>query len=235
MITLTYAGIGARAMPAATLADMTVMSGWLARTGWHLASGGAGGADSAFAAGAPAGQRTIWLPWRGYNGHRGPDCRVPSGSELSTCMEIAADLHPAPWPRASGMISATRRRAASARSRHQPSGREPMTLLPSTKTLDCAAWVMPFCGLRHVAGAARKPSAARCLARAMILGAWGRDTMVMRIPGSGCADRADGHSAGIRRPPRAGIHGRPIGRCMASGTWSSTYETGVLPLDRGRA
>ena len=53
------------------------------------------------------------------------------------------------------MISATSLRAAPARSRHQPSGREPMTLLPSTKTLDCAAWVIPFCGLRHVAGAAR--------------------------------------------------------------------------------
>ena len=60
------------------------------------------------------------------------------------------------------MISATSLRAAPARSRHQPSGREPMTLLPSTKTLDCAAWVMPLCGPRHVAGAARKPSAARC-------------------------------------------------------------------------
>ena len=68
MTTLTYAGIGARATPAAVLADMTVMSAWLARTGWHLASGGADGADSAFATGTPTGQRTIWLPWRGYNG-----------------------------------------------------------------------------------------------------------------------------------------------------------------------
>ena len=72
MATLRYAGIGARATPEAVLSDMTVMAGWLARTGWHLSSGGADGADSAFAAGAPAGQRTIWLPWRGYNGHRGP-------------------------------------------------------------------------------------------------------------------------------------------------------------------
>ena len=68
MATLTYAGIGARATPTNVLADMTVMSGWLARTGWHLASGGADGADSAFAAGAPAEQRTVWLPWRGYSG-----------------------------------------------------------------------------------------------------------------------------------------------------------------------
>ena len=61
MAALVYAGIGARATPANMLADMTVVAGWLARTGWHLSSGGADGADSAFAGGAPAGQRTIWL------------------------------------------------------------------------------------------------------------------------------------------------------------------------------
>ncbi|MDE0384962.1 MAG: hypothetical protein OXI22_13830 [Defluviicoccus sp.] len=103
MATLTYAGIGARATPAAVLADMTVMAGWLARTGWHLSSGGADGADSAFAAGAPTERRTIWLPWRGYNGHRGPDCRVLSAVELSACIEIAAPLHPA-WERCSPAV-----------------------------------------------------------------------------------------------------------------------------------
>ena len=103
MATLRYAGIGARATPAAVLADMTLMAGWLARTGWHLASGGADGADSAFAAGAPAGQRTIWLPWRGYNGHRGPDCQVLSSEALSRSMEIAAPLHPA-WDRCSPAV-----------------------------------------------------------------------------------------------------------------------------------
>ena len=103
MTTLIYAGIGARATPAATLRDMTKMAVWLARTGWHLASGGADGADSAFAAGAPAGQRTLYLPWRGYNGHRGPDCRVLSPAELSACMDIAARLHPA-WHRCSPAV-----------------------------------------------------------------------------------------------------------------------------------
>ncbi len=100
MAILTYAGIGARATPTGVLANMTKMAGWLARTGWHLSSGGADGADSAFAAGAPAERRTIWLPWRGYNGHRGPDCRVLSAAELEACMEIAAPLHPA-WERCS--------------------------------------------------------------------------------------------------------------------------------------
>ena len=103
MATLTYAGIGARATPRAVLADMAKMAGWLARTGWHLASGGADGADSAFAAGAPVEQRTVWLPWRGYNGHRGPGCRVLSAAELEACMAIAAPLHPA-WERCSPAV-----------------------------------------------------------------------------------------------------------------------------------
>ena len=103
MTHLAYAGIGARATPSSVLADMTTMAGWLARTGWRLASGGADGADSAFAAGAPAGQRTLHLPWRGYNGRVGPDCRVPSRSELDACMEIAARLHPA-WKRCSPSV-----------------------------------------------------------------------------------------------------------------------------------
>ena len=103
MTTLRYAGIGARATPDAVLANMGVIAGWLARTGWHLSSGGADGADSAFAAGAPIGQRTIWLPWRGYNGHRGPDCRVLSAAEIAACTEIASPLHPA-WERCSPAV-----------------------------------------------------------------------------------------------------------------------------------
>ena len=105
MTTLTYAGIGSRATPAPVLADMTKMAGWLARTGWHLATGGADGADTAFAAGAPAGQRTLYLPWAGYNGHGGTDCRVLmlTHAELSACMGIAARLHPA-WHRCSPAV-----------------------------------------------------------------------------------------------------------------------------------
>ena len=48
-------------------------------------------------------QRTIWLPWRGYNGHRKPDCRVLSPGAMSACMEIAAPLHPA-WDRCSPTV-----------------------------------------------------------------------------------------------------------------------------------
>ncbi len=103
MTTLTYAGIGARATPASVLTDMTVMAGWLARTGWNLSTGGAAGADSAFAAGAPLERRTIWLPWRSYNEHRGPDCRVLSAAAMAACIEIAASLHPA-WERCSPAV-----------------------------------------------------------------------------------------------------------------------------------
>ena len=103
MSTLTYAGIGARATPPSILTVMTVMAGWLARQGWHLNSGGATGADSAFAEGAPAGQRTLYLPWPGYNGRTEPDCRVLSPSELESCMAIAARLHPA-WDRCSPAV-----------------------------------------------------------------------------------------------------------------------------------
>ena len=99
----TYAGIGARATPKSVLNDMTAIAAWLARTGWHLASGGARGADSAFAAGAAAGKRTLYLPWAGYNGHGGPDCRTPSPSELAAWMDIAARLHPA-WHRCSPAV-----------------------------------------------------------------------------------------------------------------------------------
>ena len=103
MATLRYAGIGARATPAVVLADMTVMAEWLARTGWHLSSGGADGADTAFAAGAPVGQKTLWLPWRSYNGRMARECRVLSAAEIAACMEIAAPLHPA-WQRCSPVV-----------------------------------------------------------------------------------------------------------------------------------
>ena len=103
MTNLIYAGIGARATPPAVIRDMTKMAGWLARTGWHLATGGADGADTAFAEGAPAGRRTLYLPWVGYNGHPGPDCRVLSPAELSPCMALAARLHPA-WHRCSPAV-----------------------------------------------------------------------------------------------------------------------------------
>ncbi len=100
MTELVYAGIGSRATPAAVLQTMTVMAAWLARRGWHLHSGGAAGADTAFAAGTDPVHRTLFLPWPGYRGHAGPDCRSLSPDEMRRCLAIAAGLHPA-WHRCS--------------------------------------------------------------------------------------------------------------------------------------
>ena len=100
MTQLVYAGIGSRATPSSVLEVMTTMAAWLARRGWHLHSGGAAGADSAFAAGAPAERRTVFLPWPGYRGCRGPDCHTLSRDRMHTCLAIAAALHPA-WHRCS--------------------------------------------------------------------------------------------------------------------------------------
>ena len=100
MTQLVYAGIGSRATPPSVLEAMTTLAAWLARRGWHLHTGGAAGADSAFAAGAPPGSRTLFLPWPGYRGCRGPDCRTLSPHRMHSCLAIAADLHPA-WHRCS--------------------------------------------------------------------------------------------------------------------------------------
>ena len=89
---LVYAGIGSRATPRAVLETMTVMAAWLARKGWHLHTGGAAGADTAFAAGAPAGLRTVYLPWPGYQGCAGSDCRTLSAEQLHRCLSIASAL-----------------------------------------------------------------------------------------------------------------------------------------------
>ena len=111
MTQLTYAGIGARATPPAILEHMTVIAAWLARKGWHLHSGGAAGADTAFAAGAPASQRTLFLPWRGYRSHGRRDLHVLSPEDMDRCLAIAAKLHPA-WHRCLLIGAPIRRRSA---------------------------------------------------------------------------------------------------------------------------
>ena len=101
---LTYAGIGARATPAAVLEQMTVTATWLARRGWHLHSGGAAGADTAFLAAAPPEQRTRFLPWAGYRGGcGGSDRRVLPPDRMNRCLAIAGAVHPA-WRRCSSAV-----------------------------------------------------------------------------------------------------------------------------------
>ncbi len=97
---LTYAGIGSRKTPPDTLDDMTRMAKWLSGHGWHLNSGGALGADTAFAQGAPVDRRTIYLPFADYNRHRGPDCVVPDPGTMERAIQMASRLHPA-WHKCS--------------------------------------------------------------------------------------------------------------------------------------
>ena len=102
---LVYAGIGARRTPSEILSVMTRLAQWLHRTGWHLNSGGADGADRAFAEGAPPQSRTLVLPWPGYNDHAGPDCRTLSAEERQPARDLAALLHPA-WQKCSQGVRA---------------------------------------------------------------------------------------------------------------------------------
>ena len=78
MATLRYAGIGARATPAAVLADMTVMAAWLARTGWHLAGGGR--------MGPTARSRQERRPGNGRSGCRGRATTDTGGRTTGRCL-----------------------------------------------------------------------------------------------------------------------------------------------------
>ena len=63
-----YAGVGARKTHEPVLNVMRDMATSLAGRGWQLRTGGAKGADNAFARAAPVERRTVYIPWRGYNG-----------------------------------------------------------------------------------------------------------------------------------------------------------------------
>ena len=102
MTQLVYAGIGSRATPSAILEAMTTMATWLARRGWHLHSRRCRrGADSAFAAGAPAASPHPVPAVARIS--RLPGARLPHARRrisMRTCLAIAAALHPA-WHRCS--------------------------------------------------------------------------------------------------------------------------------------
>lgn len=95
---LTYAGIGARATPPSVLTIMGTIADWLARGGWHLHTGGADGADTAFARSTPSRQKTVWLPWRGFRGHENRFCRTLDPDRLEEFAQLASMVHPT-WDR----------------------------------------------------------------------------------------------------------------------------------------
>jgi hypothetical protein len=92
--TMFYAGIGSRKTPPDMLAKMKRVAARLEKLGYTLRSGGADGADSAFAAGC--GKKEIYLPWDGFNGVKQESGHTRIVSEPSQDAEIIASLvHPA--------------------------------------------------------------------------------------------------------------------------------------------
>lgn len=86
-----YAGIGSRRTPPEILELMTKLARKLDAAAMILRSGGAQGADSAFAAGAT--HREIFIPWRSFSDdpHAIPIDRSPF---LSEALREAQRLHP---------------------------------------------------------------------------------------------------------------------------------------------
>lgn len=91
-----YAGIGSRETPLDVMALMTKIARWLDRRDYVLRSGGANGADTAFAEGST--HKEIFLPWEGFNGSRGSLTIEPDIQERAEI--IAGNFHPG-WHRCS--------------------------------------------------------------------------------------------------------------------------------------
>jgi len=91
----TYAGIGARQLPADAYDAIRILGKTLAMDGWTLRSGAADGADSAFEDGCDSvnGKKEIYLPWEGFNGHSSTLFDIPPRA-----VELAKQYHPA-WNR----------------------------------------------------------------------------------------------------------------------------------------
>ena len=88
-----YAGVGSRETPREVLMQMTMLARSLETLGYVLRSGGAKGADSAFAAGVKHTEnKEIFLPWRGFNGV--PDAECASYDVCRDAQHIARQHHP---------------------------------------------------------------------------------------------------------------------------------------------
>jgi hypothetical protein len=93
LIMLTYAGIGSRETPGSVLTLMTLAAKELCEFGWLLRTGGAHGADSAFASGTA--KREVHIPWDGYNGLTSHPRNNVICPEITPRIEsIAAEHHP---------------------------------------------------------------------------------------------------------------------------------------------
>lgn len=91
-----YSGIGSRQTPADVLGEMRVIAAQLAKAGFILSTGGAGGADSNFELGARGehGGIQLWLPWPGFNRrHQDIASDNPSREALMKAQTFLGDKH----------------------------------------------------------------------------------------------------------------------------------------------
>jgi len=95
--TIYYTGIGSRETPANVLEQMEEIAYLLAKRGYVLHSGGAGGADTAFEKGCDQanGQKDIYIPWKNFN-NRGWGADAGIIPDLEAAKEIVMRTHPAP-------------------------------------------------------------------------------------------------------------------------------------------
>lgn len=87
-----FAGIGPRKTPTEWLTVMTSISTQLSTTGWHLRSGHGSGADQAFEVGMPKSQKTVFVPYIGFNNSL-PEPHYVETEFTSELLQIAADHH----------------------------------------------------------------------------------------------------------------------------------------------
>ena len=85
-----YAGIGSRETPPDVMKRMTQLARRLDQLGFVLRTGGADGADTAFARGVEGSLKQVFLPWKGFNGVDSAYC-TPAPEAYA----IAGELHPA--------------------------------------------------------------------------------------------------------------------------------------------
>lgn len=97
-----YAGIGSRKTPPWVCELMTDIARRMEERGWHLRSGAAEGADTAFAVGTSPENRTIYVPWEGYRCDRRnlPVVVAEKMPNWRQALAMAQDHHPA-WHRCS--------------------------------------------------------------------------------------------------------------------------------------
>lgn len=105
-MTIKIAGIGPRKITQDGIALVTHVATQLAQLGFHMNSGHGEGADQAWAAPFPDSQKTIYIPWWGFNSAIPDDTTVFQLANPSPIFrELAARYHPN-WGKLAGSAQA---------------------------------------------------------------------------------------------------------------------------------